>query len=367
MNNDSNLFIVNTFYHIFLAILLTKGKSFSKKQNTLLIIPSFKRASLIVKLLQTWTANPFHQIELISQEFGFRTDLWHEFLIKSRIKKGLSKFMAMQRFDHVFIFNDYSKFNQYALTQAHQHNGSLKCTLVEDGTGAYNTYFFNVSTRLTNLLKEIFYGQRLTDIAVMGTSDFSDDFFAIFPDYVRAELKTKNVSEIPKINMDNVTFTDELFEIYQITVLRSAELRQIQGLLLLENSKLYPRYPALTEILYDILEIFKARNLNIIAKNHPREKQKNYWHIDSIPNIHMIPQEIPLEFLLLQKDFHPHFILGGISTFLMAAKWLFPNIKCVSYAKMFDFQDDHLLKTFKKVNIRLLENKRELQEFLSDN
>ena len=142
--------------------------------------------------------------------------------------------------------------------------------------------------------------------------------------------------------------------------MRVGELSSLDAVLIVKHSEFARGIPGYGHTINETLAIAKIQGLRLAIKYHPREFRGDFLSVGNSKGITVLPQSLPVELLYIITSKQIKFIIGDISTSLLTAKWLLNNAAVISIALLLDQTDPKLLKTFRKLGIKVVENIAEI-------
>lgn len=264
--------------------------------------------------LQHWQSSPFTRTDVLSGKAtgpGKRQQRQRSFdLIQQRLTD-------LQP-DWIYTGNDRRIEFQFAMAHSHARGVYL-----DDGTYSYlgrKTHWLKDSV-LDNLVKKLVYGWWWKQPATIGASAWIDHSVLAFPESALPVLRKRPCLPLP----DNLQ-RPEFAELAHICMGQTdTAIDQLQGLLLLPHSSVIGTQQKALGLWLD------RCGDNIGYKHHPRtertlttaEQMHSLWHMP--PRARAVPASVPMEILLPLLSQHCK-IAGDVSTALLTAKWLRPEL-----------------------------------------
>jgi len=229
--------------------------------------------------------------------------------------------------DRIFTGSDRRMEFQFAMHQTQKLNKHVEGIYIDDGTVSYlghksiNSIFHKY---IDPLLKKLVYGTWWKNALTTGCSEWISTAYLAVPEDAHDLLKTKKL-----IALDQTIFSEhEFLQVNDFLIKKYDELNSIDFLkiklvLCLPNESFYLNNDAfLKQIKNAIPEQYSLAETAI--KAHP--KSKDMALLNSIfPESTLLPNILGME-LLLPKLTDDTCILGDVSTALLTAKWLKPQV-----------------------------------------
>jgi len=352
-----NIFITFTPYHIFLSCSIALYQE-SSAENHLIIIRDFSGFERLLDSLRGWERSPFAQIESLPGIYGRSGKFNKQFTIRNNVTM-IARYVSHHTFERVYIFNDAKPEAQCALYFAKKVNKRTVGVYVEDGAGAYSSYRLEKQSLTDVLLRKLFYGPWWVDVNILGTSRWIDEIKVIFPQIVRPELRLKPVTSIPKHGLLELRNQEWPYEYLKTLGVEITKLHNLDAILVVAHTEFANKIIGYKEVINDILHMAKSQNLRLGVKYHPRDPQDDFLSVRNDEGISVLPKSLPMELVYILASEKIKFIIGDISTSLLTAKWLLENVMVVSIAPLIGQIDSQLLRTFDKLNIKIVNDKME--------
>lgn len=355
-----NIFVAFTPYHILLSCSIALDYS-QNDENFLFIFSNFSEAETLGRILRNWTKSPFKQIYILPGIYK-KNIFEQKFIVRKHIKI-IQNFIRNLKIDNIYVFNDAWPETQALFYYAKKNNKNVVGIYIEDGAGVYNSFLLKKKNCLKLLLSKIFYGIWYKDVVIIGTSQWINRVMAIFPQFVRPELRVNKIIPIKKDNFLKI-IKDEVFHNY-ITSLKINidKLKKIDVLLILTHSDLIRQFPRYKEAIREIFNIFKTLNLKIAIKYHPSEPLEDFLSVSGEKDILILPKSVPVE-LFYNFMSEIKFIIGDTSTSLLTGKWLLEKPEIISISRLLNYFDKYLFNVFRKLDIKLVNNIEEIKNII---
>ncbi len=357
-----NIFIAHTPYHVLLSNALALGEG-NLVDNHLFIISDFSDAELLAQSLKSWNRSPFTQITLLNGVYG-EASMVHRILTVRKNITQISRFISKCKVDRVYVFNDSRAEGQAALHFSTKNNNRTLGTYVEDGWAAYSSFTKKLSF-LKVILGKLLYGSWWENVRVYGTSRSIKEVKVIYPQFVRPEIRSRKVSQIPKQDMLNLKNYDFLHKYLESFGLNFRDLSQIEGILLVSHSEILRQYSTYMAVLQDLVVLAENSGLRIAIKYHPREsEQMKEFPVTNGKKMVLLPQSLPIEVVYILTGANIKVVIGDVSSSLLTAKWLLQNATVISMASVMDFQHPVLYEIFNKLGIIIADSTERVEQVL---
>jgi hypothetical protein len=286
---------------------------------------------------------------------------------RRRVRRNCRSLEAASRLlrpDEVYVFNDSRPEIQACLCLASDLTPAPRCIHIQDGAGLYSTYVRGGRSRAAIALGRIFYGAFFTDVPVHGTSPWISEIRAAFPACVRPELRAMHAERIPfeRLTALSQTLLDAVFP-----ALRSSTFAIPAGAIVIAAP--HPDLPVdgitLASVMGFLQRAMTERGIPFVLKPHPAIGSP------TVPpgpffNTPLLEAETPLEALLLAARHNIRALVGVVSTSLIMARCLVPEIPVISLAGMLGLEDRGLLQTFESLGVAIPRDEVALCRFLDE-
>lgn len=322
----------------------------SEIQNVALIIGKNAAASEAYSTAIQRHREIFNDVVVLPAVKGFR-----EILVRKRKFQQLKEIFSKGESCRIFTGNDRRSEFQYSMYIASQYHPQVEGVYMDDGAISYvgHKSINRIQHRYIDpVLKKLLRGKWWKNSLTVGASDWVSSAYVAFPDAVHPLLKKKKL-----IKLDASIFISERFMAFAADFLgNNSRLRH-----LLSQSKVIVTLPheaaflagesdyrRLAEIL---LDFYHCKQIAI--KSHPRVE--NIDVVKTIfPGASLIDRYVGMEFLLpfLSDDC---IVIGDVSTTLLTAKWLRPDLTVISidYSQIPNKQMTHLYESLSIEKIRI--------------
>lgn len=340
--------------HVFLVrsslqYLLATALAADLRQRTpqtcrMLFVPDLLDPSLFLRATQDCAESPFDRVQLIEprRALGSPTRRRESGAVRRELVAALQEASPVS----VTVFNDQEEVGQTVLIATARRFAQAERRCAEDGAFAYTDFVFRAHSLATRLRQKLRVGREWHDVRVLGTHPLVQRFIAMHPALLRPQLRQRNILPFP------------------IDALASAELRSLAAALCRACGFEPETVPALATVLtvshssyaqrnpeYPALVRTCARRLgrqpgHFFVKYHPRETEPDYLGLCGHGGAQQIARTLPVECLYLMLRDRPLTVVGGMSTTLLTAGLLMPQVRCAALthpSAAGDAWDSHLL------------------------
>ena len=316
----------------------------------LVLIEDFDLAPRLQTLLESWRDNPFDRIIRIPGRYhaSARTlqgkRRWHAPLRRAGEQRASRKqTLAMLRAldaelrpGRVWLGNDRRVETQLPLELASRRLGAPVGQYLDDGL---YTYLGDVRQgrdrwRLDDELKRLAYGRWWTRVGHVGTSPWIEQAWLAFPGFAPAAYAGRQVSQLPKDWYAGRAFGRLCVDAAHAFMLDRATLRACDAVMVMPHSGQLSAHPDFAASLRGLLARMAAGGRRVALKYHPRETTADPCGLMQAGASLLLPPLLPME-LMLPLLSRGALLMGEITTALLAAHWLRPDleVRCIGLAR----------------------------------
>lgn len=354
------IFMVSTPLHLYNALAIAL-KHRHDWQSHLWFIDQKDSHNPYHEVLKSWTDHPFAGVDY------FVTNLpGTGAKIKAR-KAAFERIDAMVsdlRPQEILVGNDRRIEFVYAVNHACRRLGNgVRGSLIDDGVYSYvdqRSRWFQ-DTGAERLVKKLVYGGWYERTPSIGGSPFIDRAFVAFPDFVNSNLRRLRVEGI-----DLELYRSPEVRNFSEMMLESGNIdrRVLPGydlVLTLPHESLIHRFPSFKESIRLLVDGARNGGKRIGIKYHPRQQQDDPLQLVSEKD-QLIPRSVAFEILLplLGKPL----ILGDVSTVLLTARWLRPDLNVVALQNERDSRQRKMSAILSHLGVRVTRDFDEILSFM---
>jgi hypothetical protein len=354
-----NIFIASTPFPIliFYSIALIYHPM---EENILFIVSDFAESLKLANAISQQKQSPFSNVYCLPGGYGRRTRLPGRFLnwiIKAKNVLTIVNFVKKNQIKNVYSGNDADAEGQAMFYLVKKKNQYAQCIFVEEGASAYASSPLREKKKfLKKLLAKIFYGWWWKEVRLGGTSPWVDKIMVRFPEFLRPELRDKEIIIIKREDFIGLKNNSLFINCVRELNIAEKELNQINILFVLPHSDFFIAGERYKELIKEILKLAQGYELKVAVKYHPREPLGDFFGVRG-KEIMILPKSLPLELFYLFSPDSLKFVIGDVSSALLTARWLLNNnVRVISIAPMLNYYDRSLFEVFKKQKIELLDD-----------
>ena len=308
-----HLFMASTPFNVLTAAMVAFGLPQGDVAELGLIDQTSTTATFREALL-SWQNSPFANIRLLSEKASGKAKRRQRLQGFRRIRQCLQELQP----DWIYTGND--RRIEFQFSMAHSN---ARGVYLDDGTYSYlgrKTHWLKDRV-LDNMAKKVAYGRWWKQPPAIGASAWIDHSILAFPNSALPILKNKTCKPLPN-NLQRPEFA----QLAQICLgEQPMTLGTLDGLLLLPHSSV------MSDQQQALGQWLDSCGADIAYKHHPRTGHElqsadmavRHWQLPA--RAWAVPAAIPMEMLLPLLPQHCK-ISGDVSTALLTAKWLRPEL-----------------------------------------
>lgn len=340
------LHLVSTPLHFFIASNIAISRACD--EHHLVIIDQINiENNFILKAENKWGLSPFQSVEIFQGRIKNNIEKWKS---RKRIFDALKNKILSLEPDEISTGNDRRVEFQFCMHVAQKRKKTTFGSYLDEGMYTYlgrgdSKWFFD--RYIDNFFKKLFYGFWWQSPKTIGESSWVKRIYAAFPGLVVESIKNKELIQIdPAVFRQNAisNLSEQILQSHNIDV---EKIKSIDMIILIPHESIYMKYATFKNKILDL--IGRNQNLNIAVKYHPRDTKKDRLALLSLPSVSYIPEMFNFESMLPQLE--KATIVGDVSSVLLTARWLRPDLKAV--ALMEKNVSESLKALFKKLNITI--------------
>jgi len=316
----SHVFLVRSSLQYLLATALAAELHERTRQPCrMLFLPDMLDPVLFLRAARSWTESPFDRVVFVEPRSGSGA-------IRRELRAALTEAHPLS----LTVFNDREEAGQTALiTTARRFPQAQRCC-AEDGSLAYTNFVYRAHGAATQLRQMLRLGRGWSDVRVLGTHPLVQQFVALHPTLLRAELRERPVRPFPAQALEAPALrslaaalcTDVGFDPWSVPAGATV--------LTLSHSDYAARNPDYRTLAAACARRFVDEPQRFFVKYHPRESQADYLGLCTAGGAQEIARTLPVECLYLMLRDRPLTIVGGMSTALLTAGLLMPRVRCAA-------------------------------------
>ncbi|WP_137286129.1 polysialyltransferase family glycosyltransferase [Halorussus salinisoli] len=347
-----SLYIAHTPYHVLLASTLAASAEEDRERHLVSVLDS--DMAELLRSLELDEDPPFDHVYSIPGTLdttGRRGEL------RKKVNSlRVRRYVNCERPDELYTFNDHRPESQAAFDAL---GDDVRRIYVEDGTAAYARFPpADEWTRLGYLKAKLFYGPWRRNPRLLGTTDWIDEVRLVFPDHALPEVRANPVVPIPRESVLVLADAD-WFRRYVEQSGVDETLDRLDALVFVTHSNYVGDISNYVELLETLVDRLTERGFRVGLKYHPREKQKAF-EFDR-DDVEVLSRGVSAEVLYV-ADPTLDFVVGGMSTALLTARWLLDDATVVSLTEVLQQSNRELPDVFERLGIHVPESRSEVAQ-----
>ena len=340
-------YFVSTPLNTILATLLALQKP-EERAHLLCVDRRESRPDPMMQALQQWQGSPFESIHILVTK---GTKPWRSYRLRRSAFKTIDALVARYRPSRFYTCNDRRIEFLYGVEAARKLDCPPRCSYIDDGVYSYfpTEKKWYQESLLEQWLKKAAYGSWYNVPRVVGSSPLLESAYLLLPELAHAYLQKKTLHPLnlaPLLEPPMQEYFRTYLDRSGITLPDLSELRSVY---ILPHSSLFGRYPAFIAMVAGEARA-SGREGSIGIKYHPREAGPDLLQLTGLPGVVAIPAEAPSEILLPLLAPGTR-LVGNVSTALLTAKLLRPDLAVTAFVSGSDRRSRMLLPLFEALGI----------------
>ncbi len=343
-----SVYFASTILHLYAAAVIAAERT-GEQAHLVFIDQPEGRDFPLYSLVQDWPQSPFASVRLF---YGRFQGLVNKLQKRKQLFAKLEGLITTLRPANLFVGNDRRIEFQYSMHIA----DTLGCEPIghymDEGTFTYigrkASSGFGDKV-LDNLAKKLSYGFWWKNPPTVGGSDWIQYVHAAFPEQIHPLLKNKRIVPLSASGFSApplLALSSRLMEQHGFD---PQQLRPLDVLFTLPHESLFEKDPEYKQRIMAVIQQMIRDGKQVAAKYHPRNSGPDVLYLQS-EGVTLLPAGISFEAML------PHLpnqceIWGDVSSTLLIAKWLRPEIKAFSLID--GKSDQRLITLFKSLDVTI--------------
>lgn len=325
----THVFLVSSSLQFLLATALAdEWRERTHQPSRMLFVPAMLDAGLFTQAAQGWTESPFDRVVNIAPRRSSgagptRRD-------SAAVRRELQAALVEARPLSLTVFNDRDEIGQALLITASRQFPQALRRCAEDGSLAYTGFRFRTHSGVTRWRQRLRMGRHWRDVSVLGTHPLVQQFLALHPRLLRGELRQREVLPIPAESLASPTLRSLAAAICAAAGFAPRCVPGGATVLTLSHSEYAARNPDYLALVQACAGELGRRPAGYFVKYHPREAQPDYLGLLAGGNAHEIARGLPVECLYLMLRDRALTVVGGMSSSLLTAGLLMPQLRCAA-------------------------------------
>lgn len=318
--HGTHVFLVRSSLQFLLATALASGL---REPGRMLFLPDLLDPQLFVRAAQGWAESPFDRIQLIAPRRRAQRN-------SAAVRRELQAALRDARPRSLTVFNDREEPGQAALIAVARRFPQAERRCAEDGSLAYTNFTYRAHGAATRLRQRLRLGRGWSDVRVLGTHPLVQRFVALHPALLRPELRGRALQALPAGALEAPALRSLARRLCDAVGFAPGEVPAGAVLLTLGHSSYAERNPDYRALVQACAAAVGQWPGRLFVKYHPRESQDDYLGLCAGGAARQIPRTLPVESLYLMLRDRPITVVGGMSTTLLTAGLLMPQVRCAA-------------------------------------
>lgn len=338
-----------------LLVAVAHAVAYSSEQTSQLVLIDQKNSdkNVYFKALKSWTVSPFQQVDLTLGKAKGRNKLKERKANFAKLSGLIAEFPA----DAIAVGSDRRVEFQYLMHLRTLLTSKVEGWYLDDGLYSYAGRPYNwVKDQVNNFLKKISYGYWWREPITVGASSWIKQAWLFSPDSAVALIQNKQCHAIPSawFSAPNVSeFVGLVMGQFGLDSQFTRQLKSIELFVLIPHPNNVLKMDGYVQRLESFLEKTQQLGLKVAVKYHPRSSGPDYLKLKERYGTLLLPNDLAFEFIMPILD-PEAIILGDVSTVLMTAKWLRPDIVSLAVLNEADSFSQRFKSVFDKLGIAIV-------------
>lgn len=322
-----SVYFASTILHLYAAASIAAGRENETAHLVFIDQPEDKEFPLFF-IAKQWASSPFTSVRLYPGRFkGLKNKLKKRKELFSKLNDLITELKPK----NIFAGNDRRIEFQFSMHIAESLGLKTKGHYMDEGTFTYvgrkaSSTFSDAI--VDNWLKKISYGLWWKNPQTVGESAWISDIHVAFPNLIDDRLKKKNVCQLDHnqfTSPEMMQLSESILDFYHVATER---LSSLDGLFTLPHESLFVQNPEYRATLLQQINQMKAQGFSVAAKYHPRNSNPDILNLTEA-DVDLLPAGVSFEAILPLLPASTH-IIGDLSSTLLIARWLRPELKVTS-------------------------------------
>jgi hypothetical protein len=294
----------------------------------MLFMPDMLEPALFLRATQGWAESPFDRVDFIEprKRPGFEAPRRESGAIRRQLRTAILKARPVS----MTVFNDCEEPGQVALIATARHFPQALRRCAEDGSLAYTNFVYRSHGLAMQLRQKLRMGRQWHDVRVLGTHPLVQEFIALHPSLVREELRHRPLLAFPSRSLESAALRSLAARLCEATGFMPQAVPAGATVLTVSHSSYAARNPEYPDLMRVCARKLVDGRGHVFVKYHPRESQADYLGLCAPGIAKEIARALPIECLYLMLRDRPLHVVGGMSTTLLTAGLLMPQVRCAA-------------------------------------
>ena len=327
----THVFLVRSSLQFLLATALAADlRERTHQPCRMLFLPDMLDPGLFIGAVPGWAESPFDQVLSIAPRRLPGADSAAPRRDGGAVRRELEAAFVAARPLSLTVFNDREEAGQALLIAAARHFPQAERRCAEDGSLAYTGFGYRAHGVATRLRQQLRLGRQWHDVQVLGTHPLVQQFLALHPRLLRAELRERAVQPIATAALASPALRSLAAAMCAAAGFAPQSVPDGATVLTLGHSSYAARNPDYLALVQACAQQLGRRREAYFFKYHPREAQPDYLGLGAGGQAREIARALPVECLYLMLRDRALTVVGGMSSTLLTAGLLAPRLRCAA-------------------------------------
>lgn len=350
------LYLPSTPLNLLVSVAHALAYSSEQRAQIVLIDQKSRDENVYFKALTSWSNSPFERVELT---LGLAKKGKEKLNERKANFLSLSKVIKNFPADVIAVGSDRRVEFQYAMHLRSKVVGrsNIEGWYLDDGLYSYAGRPYKWFKDVVNsLLKKLAYGFWWEEPQTVGASNWINQAWLFSPENSISAIKQKKCHPILSewfLNKEMSQFLEFVLNDYGVGQKMQSKFDAVDLFILIPHPNNLLKMDRYIERLECFLEKTKGLELAVMVKYHPRENKLDSLNLMERYDVMVVPSSLAFEFILPKLP-QESIILGDISTVLMTAKWLRPDVTTFAILNPSDQFAQQFRGTLEKLGISMI-------------
>jgi hypothetical protein len=329
-----------------LLVSVAHATAYNDEQNAQLVLIDQKSLdnNPYFKALIGWEESPFEQVDLtIGKAKGF-----------NKLAERKVNFSKLVNIAHSFkpsviaVGSDRRVEFQFLMQYCRQKVGLVSGWYMDDGLYSYAGRPYKwFKDKINGILKKLVYGLWWQEPQTIGASTWIDQAWLFSPKHAITPLQQKQIALIKPEWFDQrqvVSFSERVLLQFALDQTVKSRIQTADLFLLIPHPNNIKKMTGYENRIELFLTELNQLGLKVMIKYHPRSQGKDALNLAERYGAYVLPNNLAFEFVLPLIN-SSAIILGDVSTVLMTARWLRPDITTLAVLA----EDDEFAQRFRSI------------------
>jgi hypothetical protein len=323
------VFVVRSSLQYLLATALAADLRERRLQECrMLFLPDVLDPGLFSRAARAWSESPFDRVVTVEPRRLPGSNAPPRG--SGAIRRELEAALVAARPLSLTVFNDREEAGQAALIATARRFPQAERRCAEDGSLAYTNFSYRAHGLVTRLRQKLRLGSAWSDVRVLGTHPLVQQFIAMHPLLLRAELQQRPLQRFPMSALESTTLRSLAAALCSAVGFSPRAVPAGAAILTVSHSSYAARNPDYVALVEACAIRLRQRRERFFVKYHPRETQEDPLGLLKGDAAREIARSLPVECLYLMLRDRPLTVVGGMSTSLLTAGLLMPQLHCAA-------------------------------------